>query len=386
MIEDVPDDRRCVVVGAGLLGLSAAWTLTRRGWDVVVLEAAGTIGHERSGSKGDARIFRLGYPEPHYVEMAALARRRWHDLEAATSRHLLHITGQVTLGDEATQRAIADALAAAGAPVEQIPAATAAGRFPGIAATGTVLLEPDSGVLAADECLRALCQAGAFELRTGCRVTSLHESSAAVTVGIAAGGTIAADVVVDCAGPAALGLLAVATAARAAPSLPQVAYFAARHDGGIVPPIFIEWGDDMLYGLPVPGVGPHAGTSKVSRHTPGSVLGAFDPTDPDPLDGDDPAQLALVQDAVARLLPSLNPQPVATERCVYDNSPDADFVIDRVGRIVVGCGTSGHAFKFGPLLGDLLADLAEDKEPPIDLARFSLHRGGPPGGPRPVSR
>ena len=387
MIEDVPAHRRCVVVGAGLLGLSAAWALTRRGWRVQVLEAAARPGHERSGSKGDARIFRLGYPEPHYVEMAVLARRRWLDLEAATGRRLLHVTGQVTLGDEATLRAIAAALAAAGAPVVQVPGRTAARRFPGIVASGLVLVEPDSGVLAADECLGALRQAGDFELRTGCRVTSLHESSASVTVEIAEGGTVAADVVVDCAGPAALGLLGVATAARAAPSVPQVAYFAAAPGGGMVPPIFIEWGDDMLYGLPVPGDGPHAGTYKVSRHTPGSALHDFDPTDPAPLADDDPAQLALMQAAVARLLPSLNPQPVATERCVYDNSADADFVLDRVGRIVVGCGTSGHAFKFGPLLGELLADLAEGTDPAVDLGRFSLHRGGrPAGGPRPASR
>ena len=77
---------------------------------------------------------------------------------------------------------------------------------------------------------------------------------------------------------------------------------------------------------------------------------------------------------MARLLPSLDPQPVATERCVYDNSADTDFVLDRVGRIVVGCGTSGHAFKFGPLLGELLADLAEERRPSIDVERFRLHR------------
>jgi sarcosine oxidase len=377
MIEHVPDHRRCIVVGAGLLGLSAACTLTRRGWNVLVLEAAGAAGHERSGSKGDARIFRLGYPEPHYVEMAVLARQHWYDLEAATGRHLLHVTGQVTLGDEATLHGIAGALAAAGAPVELIPRHTAARRFPGIVGSGTVLLEPDSGVLAADECLRALRQAGGFELRTGCRVTSLRQSPASVTVGIAERGTIPADVVVDCAGPAALGLLDGAGGARAAPSLPQVAYFAARHGGDIDLPVFIEWGEDMLYGLPVPGGGPHAGTYKVSHHTPGSAVHAFDPTDPAPLAGDDPALLALVQGAVARLLPSLHPQPVATERCVYDNSPDSDFVLDRVGRIVVGCGTSGHAFKFGPLLGELLADLAEGRDPPVDLSRFNLHRNGP---------
>ena len=83
MIGEVPAHRRCVVVGAGLLGLSAAWALSRRSWSVLVLEAAAAVGHERSGSKGDARIFRLGYPEPHYVEMAVLARQR---SAGATSR------------------------------------------------------------------------------------------------------------------------------------------------------------------------------------------------------------------------------------------------------------------------------------------------------------
>ena len=355
---------------------------------MLVLEAAAAAGHERSGSKGDARIFRLGYPEPHYVEMAVLARRRWHDLEAATGRHLLHVTGQVTLGDEATLRDIAGALAAAGAPVEQIPAGTAARRFPGIVASGPVLVEPDSGVLAADECLRALRQAGGFEVRTGCRVTSLHQSPACVTVEIADGG--------DHRGRHRRRLRRPGRA-RAPRCRHRGTGRPLTPPGGVlrsptaaatpVPPVFIEWGDDMLYGLPVPGGGPHAGTYKVSHHTPGSALHAFDPADPAPLAGDDPALLALVQGAVARLLPSLDPQPVATERCVYDNSPDADFVLDRVGRIVVGCGTSGHAFKFGPLLGELLADLAEGRGPPVDLSRFSLHRTGPPAaGPLAASR
>ena len=51
MIVAVPDDRRAIVVGAGLLGLSAAWALSRRRWRVTVLEAANMVGHDRSGSK-----------------------------------------------------------------------------------------------------------------------------------------------------------------------------------------------------------------------------------------------------------------------------------------------------------------------------------------------
>jgi sarcosine oxidase len=371
----VPDDRSCIVVGAGLLGLAAASALTRRGWRVLVLEAADAPGHARSGSKGDARIFRLGYPEPHYVEMAAVAREGWRALETAAGRPLLHVTGQVTMGDEATLEAIAGALVAAGAPIEQLSAGAAARRFPGIAATGPVLVEPDSGVLAADECLRALRKTGGFELRTMSCVTSLDEGPVGVTVRTADGRAQQADVVVDCAGPHALALLPGRPAVASPPSLPQVAYFTPRRGADAAAlPVFIEWGDDMIYGLPVPGSGRHTGTYKVSHHTPGPALDAFDPADPDPLDADDPTLLALLTGAVGRLLPALDPEPVATERCVYDNAADGDFVLDRVGRIVVGCGTSGHAFKFGPLLGELLADLAEGGDPPVDLGRFSLDR------------
>ncbi len=385
MIDSVTDPRQCIVIGAGLLGLSSAWALSRRGRDVLVLEAALAPGHARSGSKGDARIFRLGYPEPYYVEMALLARARWHDLEAATGRQLLHVTGQVTLGDETAQHAIASAMTLAGAPVEEVSATVAARRFPGIELSGPVLVEPASGVLAADACLRAFIQGGGFELRTGTFVTSLRQTGDSVSVETADGTSLPATVVVVCAGPGSLRLLGVDPPAGAAPSLPQVAYFAPRED--VVPPVFIEWGDDMVYGLPVPRGGPHSGTYKVSRHSPGPAIGAFDPTDPAALEGDHPAQLAQLVRAVTRVLPALDPQPVATERCVYDNSADADFVLDRVGSVVVGCGTSGHAFKFGPLLGELLADLAEDRQPAVDLTRFSLRRhafgpDGPPAAPR----
>jgi sarcosine oxidase len=80
---------------------------------------------------------------------------------------------------------------------------------------------------------------------------------------------------------------------------------------------------------------------------------------------------------VERLLPGVDPEPVATERCFYDNTPDEDFVIERLGRLVIGAGTSGHGFKFGPLWGEVLADLAEGVTPALPMARFSLRRGRP---------
>lgn len=134
----------------------------------------------------------------------------------------------------------------------------------------------------------------------------------------------------------------------------------------------------MIYGLPVLGAGEHGGLYKVSHHTPGTPLDHFDPTDPTTW-RDDPGLLARLIDAVQRFVPALDPEPVATERCVYDNTADQDFVLDRIGQVVVGCGTSGHAFKFGPLLGEMLADLAEGRTPAIDVTRFRLDRGHPTG-------
>ena len=382
MIVLVPADRRCIVVGAGLLGLSAAWALARRGRDVVVLEAAGGVGHDRSGSKGDARIFRLGYPDPLYVEMARQARDLWLELERADGNRLLHPTGQVTFGDEAALGAIADALAHSGAPAERLSAAEAAARLGGIAAHGPVLFEPASGVLAADACLQALRATARFDLRVGAAVRHVRDLPGGAAVTTADGHDHHADVVLLCAGTRSLALLGGGTAVAAAPSLPQVAFFRPGSGSGAAAtlPVFIEWGADMVYGLPVPGSGPHAGTYKVSQHTPGTALDRFDPTDQAPL-ADDTTLLGQLTGAVRRLLPALDPEPVATERCVYDNSADTDFVLDRVGHVVVGCGTSGHGFKFGPLLGRILADLADGTEPPLDLARFGLHRGADAGAP-----
>ena len=136
----------------------------------------------------------------------------------------------------------------------------------------------------------------------------------------------------------------------------------------------------MIYGLPVPGDGPHGGTYKVSHHTPGTALDRFDPTDRAPF-ADDPALSPCWPERWLGLVPALDPAPVATERCVYDNSADTDFVLDRVGHVVIGCGTSGHGFNFGPLLGELLADLADGTEPPFDLARFALRRAAAEGAP-----
>jgi len=132
----------------------------------------------------------------------------------------------------------------------------------------------------------------------------------------------------------------------------------------IVP--FIHYGDLMRYAVPR-----FAGAAgiKVAEHMTGETTSG---------DGRsfemDPEGAARVAAYVTEALPDLDPEPVALETCLYTTTPDEGFVIDVVGPIVVASPCSGHGFKFGPIVGETLARLATDREPPVSVGAFSLKR------------
>jgi sarcosine oxidase len=355
--------RDVAIIGAGLLGLAAGRALAARGRDVAILEQA-EIGHPAAGSKGSCRIFRLGYPDPAYVAAARQAGELWQALEAESEQRILLPTPQLTFGTGL--RAVHDAMRAAGAPCELLSPAVVADQFPAVRVDGPALLEPQSCVIAADTALQALAVA-VPEIRTGVRVLRLSDDGRHVTAHTSAG-TVTARTVVITAGPWSGGLLAIlGVPLPGRPTLEQVAYL--QPAGPVAEtPIFIGHADQAPYGLPVPG----SPLYKIGIHPSGPAI------DPDAQEQSaDPRLLSKLSQVARQYLPGFDPEPVSTERCVYDNSPDEDFVVDRIGNVVVGSGTSGHGFKFGPLLGEWLADLAAGTAggPPPELSqRFALRR------------
>jgi sarcosine oxidase len=347
------NDTEFVVVGAGLLGLATARALARRGRQALVLDA-GTVGNDHAGSKGSARIFRFGYDDPFYVSLAMATEPLWRELESESGDRLLDQTGQVTFGPDLPL--LIDAMRSCGAPCQAITPAEVKDRFPGLAAADAVL-EPASGVLFADRCLQALRSAVDVALRENVTVSAVTEAASGVVVR-AGEETFTADVAIICAGGRSTTVAGLDPSLQRS-TLEQVAYLAPPTDDL---PIVIDRSDPLLYGLPNGD-----GSYKIGLHHAGETV---DPATAR-MEADPPALQALAE-ATRRVIPGWSGEVVRTERCLYDNSPNEDFILDRRGRIVIGCGTSGHGFKFGPYLGERLADLATGTPLADELARFRL--------------
>jgi sarcosine oxidase len=97
----------------------------------------------------------------------------------------------------------------------------------------------------------------------------------------------------------------------------------------------------------------------------------YDPQDRTP----DPALVDSVVGWVRRWLPAVTPTVLDTAVCCWTDSPDRQFVIDRLpGGVVVACGDSGQGFKFSALMGTVLADLVENRPADPDIVPFGLAR------------
>lgn len=358
-------DADVIVVGGGAAGAAAARSLAARGRSVVLLERA-TIGHPGGSSGGPTRIFRLAYDHPDYVRMARAALGRWRALEAEAGESLLVTTGGVDVGSGAPRAA--DALAAAGEPFVWASGAEIVERWPALrlAPDERVLLQEDAGICLAARTLAALarlCRTSGVDVREGTTVTSLRPVGDGVEV-IADGDSFRANVAVIAAGAWTRGLLPD-LALPLVPTLEQVTYL--ELDDDLAFPAFIDWTPDGVatpYAVPDPTTPRHV---KVALHASGPAI------DPDASSREpDPVRLERALDhARSRYAPH---RVLGTETCLYTMAPDEDFVLDRRGPIVVASPCSGHGFKFTPLLGDLIADLATGATPSVPLERFRLDR------------
>ncbi|MFQ5427140.1 MAG: FAD-dependent oxidoreductase, partial [Gaiellales bacterium] len=346
--------------------------------DVVAVDRRRS-GESGSSSAGTSRIFRLGHADAGHVGLAAQALDLWGDLERRSGRVLIARRGLIERGEPAL--AVATALGERDVAHALLEDADARNRFPELAdrpgepilfheAAGTILARPALEVQA-----RLAGRAGA-ELREFEEARHIEQAADHVVVRTSRR-ALEADVAVVCAGAASLRVLEpVGITPPLVVEAIQTTFFSCNR-GAFERPLLIDWypaaDRATIYGMPMPEVGYKLGL--VASRRPASDVDASKP------DLDEVATLA----RRARLeYPGLGPA-LRTEACPITTTPDGDFVLDRVGRVVIACGCNGQAFKFSPLIGELLASLAEGRSLDGQARRFRLDRAGLAGPARTFS-
>ena len=365
-----------IVAGLGAHGSSAAYRLAARGASVLGFDRFAR-GHTLGSSGGLSRIIRLSYYEhPDYVPLLRRAWTLWRELEAESGETLLTETGGLYAG-EPDGELVGGALRSARTHQldhEVLDARELRARYPLFAWPDGWhgLFERQAGWLAPELCiethLRLAEEAGAT-LRFDEPVESWESTADGIRVSTSTGTFEAKQLV----------LAAGAWESQLAPSLAEelsvernvLLWFepTAERDAFARLPIYIVQDTDRIfYGFPyVEGQG-----VKVAG------LHFGDRADPDTVDRTaSPHDEERVRAWLKRRLPLANGDRRDAKVCMYTNTPDANFIVDRLPdhpNVVVASACSGHGFKFSSVIGEIVTDLVLDGETRHPIGFLSADR------------
>lgn len=372
-----------IVIGVGAMGSATCYQLARRGARVLGLEQFG-IPHALGSSHGESRMIRLCYYEhPDYVPLLHRAYQLWGELEQATDSRLLFKTGGIYMGD-AHSEFIRGTLRAAREhrlPHEELSHEQCLQRFPqfelpddysGVFESNAGFLIPERVVAGfAEQALRHCAELHGFE-----PVLDWSSDSHGATVRTAQA-TYLADRIIFCGGAWSeqllgdVGIKLIVTRQVLGwvwPNEPSL------FELNTLPVWAIDHPDSTQhYGFPMLPAGAHGSPGfKIAHHFHGTPATA-DTINRLPLPGDEED----FRWALRQFIPKADGQLLSMAVCMYTNSPDSHFIIDRHPRherVLIACGFSGHGFKFASVIGEALADLAMNGRSDLPIGFLGLHR------------
>jgi sarcosine oxidase len=362
------------IVGLGAMGSAAAHQLARRGVDVIGFDRF-TPPHALGSSHGDSRIIREAYFEhPVYVPMVRHAFELWRELERSSGTQLLRCTGGLMIGapdsvlvagalHSAQVHGLAHALLTADQIRARFPALNPEPQMVGVWEPRAGVLSPEAGVSAQ----LAQAQHAGASLRFDEAVDRWQPEAAQVAVVTAQGRYRARQLIIS-AGAWVNSLLPGAPLPVRVERQVLHWFTPARDADAFAPercPIHL-WqfdGARFFYGFPDLGAG-----VKLAFHHGGEITGAQGARRDVA-----PDEVQAVRAALRRFVPAADGRCVSSLVCLYTNAPDEHFWIDRHpahANVIVASPCSGHGFKFAPVVGEILADLVQRKQPRFDLQLF----------------
>lgn len=359
-----------IVIGVGSMGSPTCYYLAKRGYKVLGLEQF-DISHEFGSHAGQSRIIRKAYFEhPDYVPLMQRAYENWKELEDETGEQVYFKTGLLYAGKPTNELIEGVKLSASlyNIPLEQLDSGAAANLFSQFSFPKSfdVLVEPEAGFITPEKAIRLYAteakKNGAI-IHSNEKVIEWNKIGNNVTVKTHRH-TYHANKLIITAGAWA-GKVIPAIADKIKVTRQFVAWIKTRDDKKFALNNFPCWmiADDnkrgCYYGFPLLDTnkfGEPAGL-KLAHHFP------FQPTDPDNVNrqttNEDIENLRYCLD---NYLPGISDSVLHSKICLYANSPDENFIIDKLPgfeeNVFIACGFSGHGFKFASVAGEILADLA----------------------------
>ncbi|MEZ4522494.1 MAG: N-methyl-L-tryptophan oxidase [Thermomicrobiales bacterium] len=367
-----------IVAGLGGMGAATAYYLASRGHSVLGFDMH-EPGHTLGSSHGHHRIIREAYFEdPNYVPFVQRAYGLWAELEEdAGVTDILTITGGLMFGRRDSQVVEGSLMSGRlhGLPYEEFSAREASRQFPGfrLAEDMVAVYEARSGFVAPEKAIAAqvrLARQRDADLRYGVEVTGWSSDGNGVTVETT-NGTFSGQSLVLTTGPWANELLSDLQVPLEVWRIVNC-YFEPiepeLYEVGKFPIYLFDAPEGTFYGFPhIDGVG-----LKIGRHDTGRVTTArtIDRTVAD-------SEINELHDVLSTYLPSAAGRVLDSITCMYTMTPDEHFVIDRHpehANVVLGCGFSGHGYKFASAIGEALGELALGESPSQPIGFLGLQR------------
>lgn len=366
-----------IVVGLGGMGSAAAYQLSTRGQRVLGLDAH-SRNHTLGSSHGRSRIIREAYAEAEeYVPLVRRSYELWGELEEKSGRDLLTITGGLVIGKPESSK-VKGAVRSArrhGLFYELLSPKKVAERFPGFRLSDDLVafLDPRAGILVPEVCVCAHLDVAAShgaDLHHDEPVYDWEANGTGVRVETSLG-IYEAERLVIATGPWAGELL---NDLRLPLSVERIvnAHFEPLKPDLFAPercPVYmLTVPEGYYYGFPLlPGQGLKVGADNGGETcTPHTIRREIEPK-----------EIEEMQTVLERYMPGAMGTAKWAFTCMYTNTPDEHFIIDRhpqYERVVYGCGFSGKGFKFASVVGEVLADLATEGETRHPIGFLSASR------------
>ncbi len=359
------DTENLIIIGAGGMGCAAAYHAAKAGLKPLLLEQF-ALGHNLGSSHGGSRITRYANPDAEECRIIPETFRLWRTLERESGERLLDITGSLMLGPEEETFLVdtQQALEANRFDYELLSAATLQAAYPQfrLPASWIGLQQADAGKLAADRCVAAMAEqaiANGAQLRENSAVARIDPASQGATITLAGGEQLYGRRLIISAGPWAQRFLEplLGRSLDMRVTRQQVAYFPVTKPALYDPetcPVYIFAAEPNLYGFPI---------LEYPGHIKIALENETETTDPDRPREVMAANVEALSAAVARHFNGVTPQPESIQTCLYTETPQRQFIVDRhqdFPHIAFAAGFSGRGFKFTIAIGKQLLDLLSD--------------------------